>query len=46
MQIYFTAKSLIDYFVIVDRKKGRVYRIAKGSNLLIELEKELFAKLE
>ena len=46
MQTYFTAKGLIDYFVVLDEEKGRVCRTAGGPNLLTEPEKELFAKLE
>jgi hypothetical protein len=46
LQTYFTAKGRIDYFVVVDEKKGRVSGMARGSVSLTEPEKELFEKLE
>jgi hypothetical protein len=38
LQTYFTIKGCIDYFVVVDREKGR--ETARGSILLIEPEKD------
>ena len=44
LQRYFTAKGRIDYFVVVDREKGR--ETARGSMSLSEPEKEVFKQLE
>jgi hypothetical protein len=46
LQMYFTAKGRINYFVVVDREKGRVSKQAGNSVPLTQPEKELFEKLE
>jgi hypothetical protein len=39
-------KGCIDYFIVMDEEKGGVSETAEDFALLIELEKELFVKLE
>ncbi len=47
LQTYFTAFRRIDYFIVVENKdKVSGSRASTGSVLLVELEKELFRKLE
>lgn len=47
LQTYFTTRSRVDYFVVIDDKeKGRVSKQASDSVPLTQPEKELFEKLE
>jgi len=44
--MYFIIKNHINYFIVVDKKKSGVSRIARDSTLLIKPKKELFVKLK
>jgi hypothetical protein len=48
LQTYFTAKGLIDYFVVVEGKESDLGRFAaaSGDTLLTEGEKAYFKKIE
>jgi hypothetical protein len=47
LQTYFIRHKRIDYFVITDNKeRGRVFKQASNSVVLIKPKKELFKKLE